>query len=95
MTGPACSAVLSAADIAAITGLLTVIGGWPLLGAIYDDLRARGTALPGGNLPGHIAWLTVMLPPPDHRDAAVTGPAAPPLDTGLDQLPRRSASPYL
>lgn len=67
MTGPARSAVLSAADIHAITGLLALIGGWlqDASPAVRDDLHARqriaGTRLPGGDLAGQIAWLTAML----------------------------------
>jgi hypothetical protein len=67
VTGPARGAVLSAADIQAITSLLALIGGWleDAGPAVGHDLRARqriaGTGLPGEDLPGQIAWLTAML----------------------------------
>ena len=50
MTGPARSAVLSAADIHAITGLL-----------VLGDCATLVGLLPGGDLAGQIAWLTAML----------------------------------
>ena len=60
-------AVLSAADITAVTGLLRLIAGWldaadPAVGRDLDAyLRRHPARLSAGDLPDRIAWTTAMI----------------------------------
>ena len=60
-------AVLTAGDIAAIAGLLTLIGGWLECAdpAVRQDLdaylRRHAARLSAGDLPGQIAWTAAMI----------------------------------